>query len=108
MNTPLTLTYLRYSYKVWMARRFPRHKLANDGANFGYGQAITTPKEIKGETLAWFAAMERLGLVENLDQFRKDLHVERAEKDPCRVNVYLPPNLVNQLRVLAVQIGFRL
>ena len=108
LNTPLTLTYLRHSYKDWMAKRFPRHKLAGDGAQFGYGQAIVTEKIIKAETLAWFTEMERLGLVEGVDQFRRELVVERAEKDPCRLNVYLPPNLVNQLRVLAVKIGFRL
>ena len=108
LNTPLTLTYLRYSYKVWMAKKFPRHKLAGDDAQFGQGQAIVTPKIIKAETLAWFTAMERLGLVEDSNQFKATLIVERAEKDPCRLNVYLPPNLVNQLRVLAVRIGFRL
>jgi len=108
LNTPLTLTYLRYSYKSWMAKRFPRHKLAGNDANFGYGQAIVTTNIIKAETLAWFTEMERLGLVEGVDQFRRELVVERPEKDPCRVNVYLPPNLVNQLRVLAVKIGFRL
>jgi phage tail sheath gpL-like len=108
LNTPLTLTYLRYSYKVWMAKRFPRHKLADDGTNYGQGQAIVTPKVIKAETLAWFTEMEQLGRVENVEHFRKELIVERPPKDPCRLNVYLPPNLVNQLRVLAVQIGFRL
>lgn len=108
LNTPLTLTYLRRSYKVWMSRVFPRHKLCSDDTNFGFGQAMATPNMIKGETLAWFDAMERLGLVENLNQFKKDLIVERNKDDSCRVDVYLPPDIVNQLRVLAVQLGFRL
>ena len=91
-----------------MGKRFPRHKLTSNDSNFGYGQAMATPRMIKGETLAWFESMELLGLVENSDQFRRELMVERNVNDPCRVDVYLPPDLVNQLRVLAVQLAFRL
>ncbi|MDR1656131.1 MAG: phage tail protein [Deltaproteobacteria bacterium] len=108
LNTLLTLAYLRYSYKTWMARIFPRHKLCDDSANFGVGQAITTPSIIKGETFAWFQSMEELGLVENADAFKDALIVERDPSDVCRVNIKLPPNLVNQLRVMAAKISFRL
>lgn len=108
LNTPLTLSYLRRSYKIWMAQRFPRHKLCNDDTNFGFGQAMVTPKMIKGETVAWFDAMERLGLVEDVDTFKKELIVERNADDPCRVDIYLPPDLVNQLRVMAVKMAFKL
>lgn len=108
LNTPLTLSYLRRSYKVWMAKVFPRHKLCGNDANFGYGQALVTPDMIKGETLAWFNAMELLGLVENVDQFRRDLIVDRNPDDPCRVDILLPPDLVNQLRVMAIKLAFAL
>lgn len=106
LNTVLTLSYLRRSYRVWMAKRFPRHKLTSDTSNFGYGQAMANTRMIKGETLAWFEAMERLGLVENSEQFRSELVVDRNKDNPCRVDIYLPPDLVNQLRILAVQLAF--
>lgn len=106
LNTVLTLSYLRRSYRVWMAKRFPRHKLTSDGSNFGYGQAMATPRMIKSETMAWFESMALLGLVENADQFRSELKVERDPNNHCRVNVYLPPDLVNQLRILATQMAF--
>jgi len=108
LNTLLTLTYLRYSYKIHMTRIFPRHKLADDGTNFGVGQAIATPSMIKGETFGWFKTMEELGLVENASQFKNLLIVERDPNDQCRVNIVLPPNLVNQLRVMATKISFKL
>jgi phage tail sheath gpL-like len=91
-----------------MSKVFPRHKLCDDNTNFGPGQAMATPSMIRGETFAWFKSMEEIGLVENAADFKDKLLVERAPNDPCRVNVQLPPNLVNQLRVMAVRISFRL
>jgi phage tail sheath gpL-like len=108
LNTLLTLAYLRFSYKSWMAKVYPRHKLTDDDTNFGAGQAMVTPSMIKAETFAWFKAMEEIGLVENATAFKNELIVERSPTDVCRVNIVLPPNLVNQLRVLAVRISFRL
>ncbi|UQZ89534.1 hypothetical protein C4J81_15360 [Deltaproteobacteria bacterium Smac51] len=108
LNTLLTVSFLRRSLKVWMTQKFPRHKLASDNANFGFGQAIATPQMIRGEALSWLYAMERLGLVENVDQCKDELIVERNADDPCRVDIYLPPDVVNQLRVMATKMGFKL
>ncbi len=88
--------------------KFARYKLANDGTKFGAGQAIVTPSIIKGEILAEYAKLEAEGIVENLDAFKKALIVERSAKDPNRINVLLPPDLVNQLRVFATLVQFRL
>jgi phage tail sheath gpL-like len=52
--------------------------------------------------------MESLGLVENMDAFKHYLIVERDLNDPNRINVLLPPDLVNQLRILAMLVQFRL
>lgn len=108
VTTPLTLLYLRYSFRVRMQTRYPRHKLANDGTQFGSGQAVMTPKLGKGEALAWFREMEALGLVEGFDQFKRDLVVERNVSNPNRLDFLLPPDLINQLMITAVQMQFRL
>ncbi|MGD9638383.1 MAG: phage tail sheath subtilisin-like domain-containing protein [Alphaproteobacteria bacterium] len=105
--TVLTLSYLRYDYRNYLMRKYPRHKLASDGTRYGAGQAIVTPKTIKAETIAWFKQMETKGLVEGIDQFKTDLIVERNADDANRLDIYLPPDLVNQMRVFAVQAGFR-
>lgn len=108
VTTMLTLMYLRYSFRNRIQSRYPRHKLANDGTRFGAGQAVITPLIGKAEAVLWFKEMEELGLVEGLDQFKRDLVVERNQSDPNRLDFLLPPNLINQLVVSAVQVQFRL
>jgi phage tail sheath gpL-like len=108
VTTMFTLLYLRYSFRAQMTSRYPRHKLADDGARFGPGQAVMTPKIGKAEAIAWFRGMEELGLVENFDQFKRDLVVERNVSDPNRMDFLLPPDVINQLIVTGAQIQFRL
>jgi phage tail sheath gpL-like len=106
--TKLTLSFLRHDFRNYFAARYPRHKLADDGARFGAGQAVITPKIAKAEAIAKFRQWEELGLVENIDQFKQDLVVERNASDPTRLDFLLPPDLINQLMVTAVQVQFRL
>mgnify|MGYP007100072004 CR=1 FL=1 len=108
VNTILTLSYLRYDFRNYLLRKYPRHKLANDGTKFGAGQAIVTPKLIKAECVNKFREWENIGLVENIDQFKRDLIVERNVSDPNRLDILLPPDLVNQLMVIGTQVSFRL
>lgn len=108
IETMRTIAYLRYSVRSRIALKFPRHKLANDGTNFGAGQAIVTPKIIRAELIALFRQWEEAGLAEDIDQFKTDLIVERNGTDPNRVDALIPPNIVNQLRVFAAAIQFRL
>jgi phage tail sheath gpL-like len=107
VTTMLTLLYLRYSFRVFILTNFPRVKLADDGVRVGPGQAIITPKIGMGAALAWFRQMEELGLVENFEQFKADLVVERNGQDPNRLDFLLPPDLINQFIVGAAKIQFR-
>ena len=106
VNTLLTLGYLRFDWRNLLLRKYPRHKLANDGTRYGTTQAVVTPKLIKAEAIAWFRAMEELGLVEGIDQFKNDLVVQRngldkrrphhtvigkVVLDPVRMNHRFPP-----------------
>ncbi len=106
VTTPATLSYIRYATRARITQKFPRHKLADDGTAFGPGQAIVTPAIIRAELLALFRDLEMKGLVEDFEQYKTDLIVERNADDPNRVDVMSPPNLVNQLRVFAEQIQF--
>lgn len=107
-TTPLTLMYLRYSFRVRFQAKYPRHKLGNDDTRFAAGQFVITPKLGKAEAIAWFREMEELGLVEGFDQFKRDLVCVRPASDPNRLEFLLPPDLINQLIVTAAQIQFRL
>jgi phage tail sheath gpL-like len=103
-----TLMYLRYSFRNLIGTRFPRHKLADNGTRFSAGQAIVTPMTAKAVAVGWFREMESLGLVENFEQFKRDLVVERDQSDRNRLNFLLPPDLINGLIVTAANIQFRL
>lgn len=107
-TTLYTLAEIISTLKTAITSKYARHKLANDGTRYGAGQAIVTPSVIRSELIAQYAALETKGLVENADLFAKYLIVERDVDDPNRVNVLLPPDLVNQLRVFALLAQFRL
>lgn len=107
VETLATLSVLRSTLRARISQKFPRHKLADDGTRFGAGQAIVTPSIIRAELIALARAWEERGWVENLDAFKGQLVVERNADDPTRVDVVLPPDLVNQLRVFAALVQFR-
>lgn len=106
VNTPATLSYLRYSTRLRIQQRFPRHKLADDGTPIAPGQPIVTPEIIRTELLALFMEWEEAGLVEDFEQFKDELIVERNKNDKNRVDVLAGPNLINQFRIFAEQIRF--
>jgi phage tail sheath gpL-like len=106
-ETVLTLSYIRVAVRSRFLSKYPRHKLANDGTRFAPGQSVVTPDVLRAEFVALMRELEEAGLVENIDQFKADLIVERDASDPNRVNALLPPDLVNQMRVLAAQVQFR-
>jgi phage tail sheath gpL-like len=108
VETMRTIAYLRFTVRARIALKFPRHKLADDGALFGPGQAIVTPKIIRAELVALFMDWMDAGLAEGLEQFKADLVVQRAAGDPNRVDAIIPPDVVNQFRVFAAQVQFRL
>lgn len=103
-----TSAYVLRQLKSIITSKYPRHKLASDGTRFGAGQAIVTPAVIRGEMLAVYRKMERAGIVENYDLFKKYLIVERNADNPNRLDVLFPPDYVNQLRIFALVNQFRL
>lgn len=106
-TTLLTLQYLRYSFRQKVLLAYPRHKLADTGTPIPAGQKIVTPDMIRALAIEWFAEMEELGLVENRALFEANVKVER-NADRNRVDVVLPPDLINQLIVVAARLSFRL
>ena len=106
-NTLFQLSFLRASFRRRF-RRFARYKLASDGTRFGPGQRVVTPSTARAEAIGLFRQWERDGQVENADRFKDGLVVERHETDPNRLDFLLPPDLVNQLRVMAASISFTL
>lgn len=108
IQTLATLSEIRYQYKTRMVNRFivSRMKLADDTFPVQAGTNVVTPRTIKQEIIALFTELQNKGLIENLSDFVSNLQVERDSADKNRVNVLLPPDLINQFRVLATVIQF--
>ena len=94
--------------KSAITSKYPRHKLAPDGTRFGPGQAIVTPKILKGELVAEARLAEYDGLMSNIAAFKANLLVEIDDNNPNRVNILWPPQLMGQLRDFDVLAQFRL
>lgn len=103
-----TLAYIIRYLKSVITSKYPRHKLASDGTKYGPGQAVVTPSVIRGELIAAYQRLETAAIVENTDLFKANLIVERNADDPNRIDVLLPPDLVNGLRIFAMLAQFRL
>lgn len=106
LNTVLTIYAIKVDWIDYISSKYPRHKLADDGERISAGQAVVTPGVIKGEVLSRFKYWSDLKWVENEAQFKETLIVERDATNRSRVNVEMVPNVINQLRQVAVKLGF--
>lgn len=108
LNTKWTVDYMRYVFRFVVARDYPAHKLASDDvlARIAPGQKIATPTLIRNTLIGAAMQLEYVGLLEDLDGFKRDLIVLRSEADECRVNAVIPPNVVNQFDVFAGAVQF--
>lgn len=107
-TTLATLSYILRFLRARITSRYPRHKLANDGARIAPGQAILTPKIVKADLVAAYSELVYRGIAENLSAFKDALVVSRNTENPDRLDILYPPDLVNGLRVFAVLAQFRL
>jgi len=107
-NTLFNLSYLKQTYVARMAAKFSRMKLAADGVQINPGQAVVTPKAVKGEIISLFKDWEKIALVQDIDSFKQLLIVEINASDPTRLDVMMPPTLISGLQVIATQLAFML
>jgi phage tail sheath gpL-like len=108
LNTKWTVDYMRYVFRFAVVRDYPAHKLAGDDVlqYIAPGQKIATPKLIRNTLIAEAGKLVNVGLLEDIDQFKRDLIVVRSESDECRVNAIIPPNVVNQFDVFAAAVQY--
>lgn len=110
ITTPATLGKMRYDIKAMVTNRFPRHKLADDNvlAQIDPAQPVVTPKLMEQAILEVALDWVTAGLMENFDLFKETLSVYRDTADRNRLNCVCHPDVVNQLRVFAAMIQFKL
>lgn len=108
VETVKTLSYLRFDLRNWASLRFPDYKLADDGAPIAPGQRIVTPKTFKAALAGRLRQWGEAGLIENVEWVIENTVVERDADDRNRLNILLPVDIINQFRVGAYNIEFRL
>lgn len=106
INTMHLLAALRYTARARFAQKYPRHKLAADGTDYGPGQPVMTPSLARAEYLTLFEEWQAQAWVQGFTQFAEELVVELDENDPDRLNALLGPNLIKQFFVNAAKIQF--
>lgn len=106
LNTKWTADFMRFSFRVDQALAFPRHKLADDGTNFDEGQAVATPRLITSVLIATARKLEKVGILENFEKFKKEVRVVRSIVDRNRANAIIPADCVNQFNTLAGAVQF--
>ena len=109
VNLVLLLSYFRKAWTTRVGLRFPRHKLAADGGTPpSPGSSLVTPNTYKANAVAFYAELVTLGICEDEKGFAANSTFEINASDPNRLDVVLAPNFVNQLRVNATLLQFRL
>jgi phage tail sheath gpL-like len=99
--------YLRWDWIFNVLKfKYSRAKLAGDDARIGSGQVVMKPILAKAEALTRFFQWEKLGLVEDYEQFAEDLLAERNGQNVDRMDWMLSPNFVNQFYNGATKIAF--
>jgi phage tail sheath gpL-like len=100
--TVATAGAMRRTMRNYVSTRFPDYKLADDGINIQPGQAILTPKLFRGHVIHVCRLWEERGWVEAVDSFKDDIVVTRPKDiDPNRLDVLLPPDIINNAMVFA-------
>lgn len=108
ITKPRTLAAMAYSIEVRFALRFPRYKLADDGANYDPGQPVMTPGLAKSELLTLYKLWLGVAWVEDkMTQFKTDMLVERNSSNRNRLDVRIAPDLIDSFDILACQIQFQ-
>lgn len=107
LETIFTLSYIRWDWNNYLAGKYPRAKLAQDGFDYGPGQIVMTPKKGRAEALVRFQSWLEKGLVQDYDSFKANLVVEINADNKYRLDFLLPATLMKQLFTCASKIQFR-
>lgn len=107
LETMRCIHYFRFTWRVWMATRYPAAKLASDDFEGDPGQQVMTPLVGRAECIGHYSALARAAIVEDEAGYAETLVVERNESDPDRLDFFMRPNWVNQLRVMAAKASFK-
>ena len=98
-----TLAYVFRDIKRYVEATYSRAKITPELPALIKDSHLHSPASIKTDLVARYAELAERGLVEDVDGFEEALTVEIAANDETRVNVVMPVNAVDGLRIFAVK-----
>ena len=101
-NAPHQIAYLISDLRATIQSRASNKVLVDDASVVSPGTPAIDVSMIRSMLIGRYAAHVRDAIVENIAGFKEFLIVERNANDANRVDVLYPPDLANQLNVLAV------
>lgn len=107
VETMFLLMFVIRFLKNRITTKFGRKKLAANGTHVTAGNVVT-PNTIRADQIAAFQELEALGMVQDSVSFANELIVQQNSQNPNRVDVLWPGALIDQLRIFAVLVQFRL
>ncbi|MCC6621215.1 MAG: hypothetical protein IT385_08170 [Deltaproteobacteria bacterium] len=105
IQIPFLNSRFRRRMKNRVLTEYPRFKLADDTQPVSGGQRIVTPGIVRATILGESGAMVAEGFMQRIADFEDSLVVERNADYSDRLDVYCEPELIDQLRVVAMRIG---
>jgi len=108
VETMNLLVFILRALKTVVTSKYSRSKLAANGTRFAPGSNIVTPNIIKADLIATYQQLEYDGYVQGSTAFAQNLIVEQNSSNPNRVDVLYPAILIDQLRIFALLMQFRL
>ncbi len=106
-ETLFTLQLLRFTWRLQLSNKYPRALLVQDGTPVPSGKQVISPQLGRAESIAWFLAQQGELLVQDVEQFKRDLSVEIDGTNPRQLNFLISPNLVKQLVTASTIVRFR-
>lgn len=108
VETMHLLTFILRALKTVVTSKYSQVKLAANGTRFAPGSNIVTPNIIRADLIAMYQQLEYNGYVQNSTAFAENLIVQQNASNPNRLDVLYPAVLIDQLRVFALLMQFRL
>lgn len=107
IETMFLLMFILRDLRTLVTSKFGRVKLAADSTQTAVA-GVVTPSIIKGALIARYAELEQQGIVQGTDEFAQQIIVQQNSQNPNRVDVLYPAILIDQLRIFATLLQFRL
>ncbi|WP_157218672.1 phage tail sheath subtilisin-like domain-containing protein [Flavisphingomonas formosensis] len=108
VETMFLLMYVLRQLSTVITTKYARKKLKANGTRIAPGSNVVTPNTIRADLIAKYSEMEEQGYVQQSDTFAENLVVEKNATAPNRVDVLYPAILIDQLRIFALLMQFRL